>query len=338
MPGLGRLPAVLGGVVALCATALVYPSPPRHDMVLGVTFAPRYAGGLGLDPHAAYVEMLDELRVREVRLPLYWEEVEPLPGVFDFDEVDFYLAEAAARDVPLVVSVGYKQPRWPECYPPPWAARLPAERLLQHVLQLVEEEVRHTRGNPAVWMWQVENEPFVSFGNCNEPVVLSPAFVNEEIAVIRRLDSRPVLLTDSGEWSTLVSTVATPGVEIGLSVYRDVPMPSLGLKRYPLPAWSYSAKEWFARRVAGVDGATIISELQCEPWFEDGGLREVPYATQRSQFPPAQIIRDNVDYARRTGFSRAYLWGVEWWYWMAAQGHREYLAEAQHIFAEAAAN
>ncbi|MFA4931278.1 MAG: hypothetical protein WC570_05445 [Patescibacteria group bacterium] len=27
-------------------------------------------------------------------------------------------------------------------------------------------------------------------------------------------------------------------------------------------------------------------------------------------------LEKNFDYASRVGFSRAYLWGVEWWYWM----------------------
>jgi hypothetical protein len=329
---------VLGSVVALGLSGLAEAVPPRDDMVLGVTYSPRYAGGLGLDQHAVYIRMLDELRLTDVRLPLYWEEVEPAPGVYDFSEVDFYLREAEARGVRLLLSLGYKQPRWPECYPPAWAVGRSAEQLQSDVLGLVEAEVRHAAPLAAVGMWQVENEPFVSFGNCAEPVVLTPAFVNEEIALIHRLDHRPVLLTDSGEWSTLLETVATPGVHVGLSVYRDVPMTSFGMTRYPLPAWSYRAKEWLARTVTGTRGLTIISELQCEPWFEGGGLREVPYELQRSQFPPEDIVDSNVQYARRTGFTLVYLWGAEWWYWMAAEGHPEYVAEAQRVFAGVASN
>jgi hypothetical protein len=328
--------AILASVVVVCATVLVDPSPPRLDMKLGVTFSPRFAAGsLGLDARATYVTMLEELGVRAVRLPLYWEEVEPAPGIFDFSEVDFYLAEAEARGVTLVVSLGYKQPRWPECYPPHWASELTGDRLQRAILHLLQVELLHTAPTRGIEMWQVENEPFVVFGKCQE-LVLTPAFIQKEIALIHRLDHRGVLLTDSGEWSTLIPTVATTDVDIGLSVYRDMPMPSLGLTRYPLPAWSYSAKDWFARSVTGVLGHTIVSELQCEPWFEDGALRDVPYEIQRSLFPPEQIIRSNVDYARRIGFPRAYLWGVEWWYWMAAQGNHEYVAEAQRVFAEAA--
>jgi len=327
--------AALGSLAALSLWLVLDASPARPDTVLGVTFSPRYAGGLGLDGHAVYAGMLDDLGVREVRLPLYWEEIEPEPGIYDFSEVDFYVGEAEARGVSMLLSVGYKQPRWPECYPPPWAVGLSAERLQSDVLRLVEVEVTHYGARPSVSMWQAENEPLVTFGNCQDPVVLTPTFMKDEIALIQRLDARPVLLTDSGEWSTLLPAMGTAGVGLGLSIYRDVPMPLFGLARYPLPAWTYSAKDWFARTVTGVSGTTIISELQCEPWFVGGGLRDVPYEIQNRQFPPEQIVRSNVDYARRTGFPRAYLWGVEWWYWMAAHGHAEYLAEAQRVFAEA---
>jgi hypothetical protein len=331
----GRAGALMVGVLMMVGglVSAAEAVPARADMILGVTFSPRYAGGLDLDPRATYIAMLDQLGVRSVRLPLYWEEVEAAPGVFDFSDSDFYVHEAAARGVTLIVSVGYKQPRWPECYPPRWASSLSAEQLQQHVLRLVEAEVTHVRQWPQVAMWQVENEPFVRFGNCDSPVVLTPTFVGEEIDLIHSLDNRRVLVTDSGEWSTLVSTMSTTDVDLGLSVYRDVPLSSFGLSRYPLPAWSYTVKNGFARAVTGADGMTIISELQCEPWFVGGGLKEVPYEVQRSQFPPEEIVLSNIEYARRTQFSRAYLWGVEWWYWMASRGHPEYVEAARQAFA-----
>jgi hypothetical protein len=318
--------------VLLSTVKAVDAVPPRADMDLGVTFSPRYAGGLGLDPRATYVAMLEQLGVQSVRLPIYWDEIEPTPGTFDFSDLDFYLSESAARGVSLIVSVGYKQPRWPECYPPAWVSDLPAEALQGHILRLVEAEVVHASQWPQVTAWQVENEPFVNFGNCGGSV-LAPAFINEELALIGRLDHRRVLLTDSGEWSTLLPAMSTAGVDIGLSVYRDVPLSTLGLSHYPLPAWSYTAKDWFARAVTGAEGTTIISELQCEPWFVGGELKEVPYEVQRSEFPPEQIVLSNVEYARRTHFSRAYLWGVEWWFWMASSGHSEYLEAARQAFA-----
>jgi hypothetical protein len=52
-------------------------------------------------------------------------------------------------------------------------------------------------------------------------------------------------------------------------------------------------------------------------------------------FPPS-IISNNVEYARETGFGVGYLWGVEWWYWMEAQGYPGYLATAKTLSSTAA--
>jgi hypothetical protein len=34
-------------------------------------------------------------------------------------------------------------------------------------------------------------------------------------------------------------------------------------------------------------------------------------------------LKKNVDFAARTGMPRAYLWGAEWWYWLASKGEHE---------------
>jgi hypothetical protein len=88
------------------ATLIAEPWQGR-DAALGVTFSPRFARWLGLDPLVLYVEMLDELGVRHVRLPAYWGEVEPSPDVYDFSALDPYLAEAERRGVEVVLVVGY---------------------------------------------------------------------------------------------------------------------------------------------------------------------------------------------------------------------------------------
>jgi hypothetical protein len=79
------------------------------------------------------------------------------------------------------------------------------------------------------------------------------------------------------------------------------------------------------------DGLTMVSELQAEAWFETTeGLDELA-EIQRQQFPPELILAQNVEFARRTHFSRVYLWGVEWWYSMAAHRHGEYLDVARKL-------
>jgi hypothetical protein len=79
-------------------------------------------------------------------------------------------------------------------------------------------------------------------------------------------------------------------------------------------------------------GETIIVELQAEARFEQAALVDIPPEQQRREFPADLLLVSNVEYARRTQFSQAYLWGVEWWYWMEAHGYPEYLEAARRVF------
>ena len=54
-----------------------------------------------------------------------------------------------------------------------------------------------------------------------------------------------------------------------------------------------------------------ITELQAEPWVDDD-IRLVSPQHPSPTLPPANF-RKNVEYARRSGADRVYLWGSEWW-------------------------
>jgi hypothetical protein len=64
----------------------------------GVTFSNKYASELGLDWKAVYLSALDDLKIRNFRLPVYWDEVAKENGEYDFSNADWMLAEAAKRD------------------------------------------------------------------------------------------------------------------------------------------------------------------------------------------------------------------------------------------------
>jgi hypothetical protein len=310
------------------------PSAPRQDVTLGATFSPRFASSLGLDPQLVYTRMLDELKVRRVRLPLYWDEVEPQQGTFAFAGADYYLREARRRGVRVIPVVGYKVPRWPECFPPDWARPDDVASTRAAILRLVQAEVDHFRTFDNVSMWQVENEPFVPFGQCAHFGVLQPDFVRQEVALVRRLDPRPILITDSGEESIWLPA-ARLGDDFGCTLYRSLWFDGFGRFSYPLSPRMYGWRDGLLRRVLGVPGETIVAELQAEAWFiPRGSLLDVPPSAQVAAFPPSTLL-ENVRYARQTGFSAIYLWGVEWWYWMEAQGHPEYLFTASTLVADA---
>jgi hypothetical protein len=323
--------ALLGTVAILTMQMMTAWFPATSPVVWGVTYSPRFARSLGMDPQALYIDMLDDLGVRQIRLPMYWDDVEPAPGVFDFSALDWYLAEAQVRNAEVVVVVGYKQPRWPECYPPGWAADLPTDHLHERILALIQAEVAFAGRYPNVVMWQVENEPFRRYGECR-PDILTPAFLAEEIELVSRLDARPTLVTDSGELSTWLPAMRLSREYFGTAVYRQLYFQTLGRWEHPLPPWLYAVRNQFDRAMLQKDGQTILIEMQAEAWFEPVALVDVPPATQQREFPAALLLGSNVEFSRRIGFPRVYLWGVEWWSWMETHGYPEYVEAARVLF------
>jgi hypothetical protein len=240
---------------------------------------------------------------------------------------------ARQHGVAVTPVLGFKVPRWPECFAPSWATQFDTRQRQAAILELVENEIVHLRSFTNVSQWQVENEPLFAFGQCGDGRVLSTAFLSEEVALVHRLDSRPVLITDSGEFSTWIPAQRI-GDRFGCSLYRSIWFSGWGTFAYPLWPGAYAAKDQLAHGFSGMRDESVIAELQAEAWFQSGrSLRDVPVSLQAQVFPPS-ILQNNVAYARQTGFAAAYLWGVEWWYWMGEQGHPEYVTAAHSIFAE----
>lgn len=60
---------------------------------------------------------------------------------------------------------------------------------------------------------------------------------------------------------------------------------------------------------------------------------DIPIEEQIKVFT-TRDLKDNVRYSHKTGFSKSFLWGVEWWYYLARHGHTEYLETAKLIYNE----
>lgn len=301
------------------------PTAEPSRVTYGVTYVPSHARYLGLDSRQTYLAILDDLRVPEVRLAAFWNEIEPQEGVWEFRELDWLLEEARKRGVRVMLAIGRKLPRWPECRVPQWAAALGAGDMEQAILAMLRETVLRYRSHPAVASWQVENEPLFSFGNCPAP---SLRFYDQEVSLVRRLDpSRPIVATDSGELSGWVSLARRADL-LGVSLYQMTWNPIIGYFSYPLPPSYYARKAWIVKTVTG--RPTILSELQTEPWLPDKSIHELSYDELEKSFT-LERFRKNIAFARKAGFSLQYLWGVEWWAWAAANGHPEFWEEARRV-------
>ncbi|OGE30387.1 hypothetical protein A2631_01280 [Candidatus Daviesbacteria bacterium RIFCSPHIGHO2_01_FULL_44_29] len=318
--------------IGLLILGLAQVKSPLADF--GLTYSPRYAQSLGLDAKTTFTQSLQDLKIKKVRLPVYWDEVEPTDGAFYFKDIDFYLEEAAKYRVEVLLVVGYKQPRWPECFIPPWLSKLPIERQIERVLSLLLGEISHFKEFKAISMWQVENEPLLSFGSCSIPPIERGKLLEKELSLIKQLDHRPIMLTDSGELSSWkgVMNILTQDPDqnrehiLGITMYRQVWNPLFGQVSYPLPPLFYDLKAKVMKHLTQATfKETLVAELQAEPWPASRvPIQEIPIEEQLKFFPLSQL-KANISFARETNFKTAYLWGAEWWYFMALHGHPEYL-------------
>mgnify|MGYP001603208498 CR=1 FL=1 len=303
-------------------------SKTAQSIKYGVTFSPTYTQSLGLDWKKTYLDILTDLKVRYLRLPTYWKEIEPEPNKYFFDDVDFMISEAQKQGAKIIMVVGIKQPRWPECQPPNWAYDLSLKDRQQKTLQMIKQVVRRYASSSAVVSWQVENEPLFAFGvRCDPP---DRDFLRKEGALVKSLDNRPVVITDSGEFRPWVTPMSASDI-FGTTLYREAKHNLFGYIKYPITSGFYSFKSNVIRSFfAPKNKKTIIAELQTEPW-SDRSLKETPTDEQTKLFS-AKHFKENVEFAKLTGFDEIYLWGVEWWYFMATQNHPEYLQYAKGLF------
>lgn len=315
--------------ILLMSASMVGHAPERDDISWGVTFSQKYARDLGLDWQEAYIAMLDDLGVKKVRIPIYWDFVEQEEGVYYFEEVDWMLEQAFEREVEVIPVIGIRVPRWPECHVPYWAEDLEKEKQQESILALIEDIVLKYKDNEYISYWQVENEPFlVTFGEC---AWADKNFLKQEIALVRKLDpGTPILVSESGELSSWFqgSNIADT---IGTSLYRQTWWHAIGGGYFKIPVTPvhYYRKAMIVERL--FDANVICTELQAEPW---GPAPTFAISLdEQAKSMNIEKFRENIAYAQRTGLSEFYFWGVEWWYWMKIEhGDNEYWEEAKKLF------
>ncbi|OGZ35059.1 MAG: hypothetical protein A2174_00530 [Candidatus Portnoybacteria bacterium RBG_13_41_18] len=312
-------------IIAIIVGAVWYLSretaDPNRQIEWGVTFSQTFAQKLGLDWKKAYLEILDDLQIKKIRLIAYWPEIEPKEDLWDFRDLDWQIEEASKRDVKIILAVGQKLPRWPECHIPDWVNTPPpglSDYKKVQLLKYIETTVSRYKNNPAIVVWEVENEPFLNFGECP---VLDEKLLDEEIALVRKLDNRPIMVTDSGELSIWYYAAKRADI-FGTTMYRWVWHKWLGSWKYPIPPAFFRVKERVVRLFVGQEKSFIVIELQGEPW----GNKQIYEMTTDEQIKYMNFdeFKAGIEYAKQAGFNEYYLWGAEWWWALKQNGHEEY--------------
>lgn len=291
----------------------------------GVTFSTKFCSEIGLDWKETYLAILDDLKVKEIRLPIYWDQIEKTKGVYDFSDYDYIIQEGAKRNVNFIVNIGWRLPRWPECHAPEWAVKKSLASTQAQTLKMLEAVVDHYKDSEAISAWQLENEPFFDFFGVCPPS--DEDFFKRELAVVKKTGSRPVVVSATGELSWW-KREAKYGDIFGSTLYRVVWGPYTGYIRYPIPAWFYRLKA----QLAGIKPENrLIIELQAEPWVPYGNIIYLSPEEIDKSFSLKQF-KANLQYAINVNFERTYLWGVEWGYYQYKNGNKSYWEFARTIF------
>ena len=313
-------------LVLVLAYLFLGQAPEMKERTWGITFSQKYSQLLGLDWKESYLALLDDLKVKNVRLIAYWDLIESEPGVYNFDDLEWQITRAEERGAKIVLVIGRKMPRWPECHEPGWVGSLPMAEQQDKIIKLLENVVIKYRNRSSILAWQVENEALFNFGNC---AWQDKEFFKKEIKTVKALDSRPVLITDSGEFSFWLNS-AQLADQIGITMYKKAYFKELGLNvDYYFPPVYYWRKALLINKI--FNKKIIVAELQAEPWGREESYR-IPLSEQL-QTMDLERFKYNIEFAKKSGFDTFYLWGAEWWYYLKAKEQKpEIWEEARKLF------
>ncbi len=328
--GIGISALVILGVYLFLALKVLNNFPSKITLEhrsgeFGATFSKKFCDELGLDWKETYVAILDDLKVRYLRLPTYWDEIEKDEGVYNFADMDYMVNQASNRDAKMIVTLGRRQPRWPECHSPAWVNKKSTEESRADLLKVMKAIVLRYKDNTHITNWQVENEAYLgTFGVCP---TFDPEFLQEEVDLVRSLDSRPIIITGSGEMSSWRKEVKMGDV-FGTTMYRVVYNSWAGYVKYIFPTSFYDIKAYLA---GTTPQKSLIIELQMEPWVDQG---KMIYLTTEQINKSLSIpqFKANLQYALDTDFDQIYVWGVEWWYWEKLYGNQQYWNIGKTLF------
>jgi hypothetical protein len=285
--------------------------------------------------------LLDTTDPDLVRLPIYWDSVQPAPDTLDFSSVDELLAvveqhnRTTANPTRVVLTVGARNFLYPELHAPTWAG--PRQQPYIGFAQsgdayrtYFNASIARYRASPLLYAWQVENEPLDHVGNeLTGDNTISAAQLAWEVDQVHELDPKHkvVITTYNGLDVTvdLMQLYAPPvlpsvpsghpeealaaGDALGLDLYVDGPtIPFQFLSPDVRSAWKQQTVDFWAGRASAQGKELWLAEMQAQPWGDAQG------------FTPANLVTSSQNYSQEP-LQVVLLWGVETWIqdpaWMA---------------------
>lgn len=277
-----------------------------HDV--GVSFSLLACRDYSIDWRKALQHTID-LGFKRFRLMSYWKVIEKQKGVYDFKDLDEQIAIIKKSGGRVSLSIGMRQPRWPETHVPLWTKTLDVATTTKNYIAFHRAVIERYKHEDCIESWQLENEFWLrSFG---EHVDFSRQRLKKEFNMLRELDpERPIIMTLARVLS-LPLRRPTPDI-YGTSMYRTIY--DNDKKKYThtwAKPWVYKLKSKLIKLVKNRE--VIVHELQTEPWGPKANW-ELTLREQNKSMSMQQI-KDALTYARQSGISYVDMWGAEWWYW-----------------------
>jgi hypothetical protein len=282
-------------------------------LTMGVSFIPDYAESLGLNPQATMSALLG-IGVKQFRLVSYWSDIEPSPGQYNFSQLDWEFADADAAHAKVILTVGLRQPRWPECHPPSWVnTSEPTSQWQPQLEQFMTAVINRYKNNPALESYQLENEYFLQgFGTCTN---FSRNRLISEYNLVKSLDPKHPIIIGRSDNAIGIPVHQPQPNEFSISIYRRVWDASVTHRylEYPFPAWFYAFLAGWQELADHRN--MMVGELQAEAWAPNSKtIPEISLAEQNKSMN-AQRLQGVFQYGKATGMRSIDLWGAEYWYY-----------------------
>jgi hypothetical protein len=279
----------------------------------GVTFIPDYAASLGVDPQETIDALLD-INVRQFRLVSYWSDMEQQPGTYDFSQLDWQFQKAEKAHAQVILTLGLRQPRWPECHAPKWAdINQPASQWQPQLESFMSAVIERYKDSPSLESYQLENEYFLKgFGICTN---FDRQRLIDEYNLVKKADPvHPVIIPRSNNAIGLPLGQPQPD-EFSISIYKRVWDAAFTHRyiEYPYPGWYYGFLAGLQQIVTHKN--MMVGELQAEAWPPRGQTIQETSLAEQNKSLDAQRLADRFQYGRATGMRQIDLWGAEYWYY-----------------------
>ena len=314
----------------------IHTSQADNEILWGVNFSESQAEYLGLDAKEVYQAIIHDLGAKKIKIHINWNSTEKNRNNFNFSSLDYQVAEAQKNNVKLILVIGMKTGRWPECHTPTWFEQVPKDTRQDEIVRYVSTIVERYKSSKAVEYWQLENEPFLEFGTCPDWYYeQDTSLLEAEVAAVRAIDAeREIIISESGELSDWTKAASLADI-VGVTMYRSSWNETE--KTFGLNPYSFLAPEFYSAKAAFINHyykkPVISIELQAEPWTAKP-LGESSLEVQAMSMNP-ELFKENVEFAKQAKLGSYYFWGAEWWYWMKTKHNQPEIWElAKQLFAE----